>query len=216
MRLLDFVEQHDAVRLAAHLFAELAAVLEAHVARRRANQSGRIELLAVFVHVYAYQIVFRIEEIFGYGLGQLGLAYACRAEEEEGAYRPARVFQPGPVPLDRAGNRVDGLVLPDYAFLQPGFHLHYPVAFGLRHLVDRDTGDLGDHGGYVFVSDYASGLSQAYHGAGLVHGVNGLVGKGFVGYVSVCQPDTGLDGFVRIAYLVEGLIIFLETGENAD
>ena len=40
MRLLDFVEQHHAVRPAADLLGELAAFFVTDVARRRADQAG--------------------------------------------------------------------------------------------------------------------------------------------------------------------------------
>ena len=39
MGLFDLVEQHHAVRLAAHGLGELAALLIAHISRRRADQA---------------------------------------------------------------------------------------------------------------------------------------------------------------------------------
>jgi len=48
---LDLVEQHHRVRPAADLLVELAAFLEAHVARRRADEAADVVLLHVFAHV---------------------------------------------------------------------------------------------------------------------------------------------------------------------
>ena len=45
-----FVEQNHAVRLAAHLLGEIAALFIAHIARRRADQAGN----AVFFHVFRH------------------------------------------------------------------------------------------------------------------------------------------------------------------
>ena len=85
--LLDLVEEHDGVGLAPHGFGELAAFLVADVARRRADEARHGVLLHVLAHVDADHVVFVVEESFGQGLGELGLADAGRAEEEEGADR---------------------------------------------------------------------------------------------------------------------------------
>ena len=53
MRLLDFVEQHHAVRLATDRLGERAGILVAHVARRRTDETRHGELLHVLAHVDA-------------------------------------------------------------------------------------------------------------------------------------------------------------------
>jgi hypothetical protein len=78
MGLLDLVEEHDGIRLAAHGLGELAALLVADVARRRADEAGDGELLHVFGHVDLDDRVLVAEHLRGELLGELGLADAGR------------------------------------------------------------------------------------------------------------------------------------------
>ena len=87
VRLLDFVQQDDRERAAAHRLGQLAALLEADVARRSAHQPGNRVLLGVFRHVEAHQGALVIEEFGGERAGQLGLADAGGTGEQE---RPER------------------------------------------------------------------------------------------------------------------------------
>ena len=90
VRLLDLVEQDHRVGLAAHLLGELAALVVADVARRRADQARDRVLLHVLGHVDADQVVLGVEQERGERLAQLGLADARRAEEQERAVGPVR------------------------------------------------------------------------------------------------------------------------------
>ena len=64
--LLDFVEEHHAVRALAHLFAQLStAVLEAHVSRRRTNQAANAMLFHVFAHVDTDHGIFATKQALG-------------------------------------------------------------------------------------------------------------------------------------------------------
>jgi hypothetical protein len=83
VRLFDLVEQHDAVRFAAHGLGELAALLVADVSRRGADQARDGEFLHILGHVDAHHVLFVVEQRLGQRLGQLGLADAGRAEEQE-------------------------------------------------------------------------------------------------------------------------------------
>ena len=56
VRLLDLVEQHDAVRVLVDRVGELAALIEADVARRRADQPRHRVLLHVLGHVEADEL----------------------------------------------------------------------------------------------------------------------------------------------------------------
>ena len=85
MRLFDLVEQHDAVRMRAHGVDELAALLEADVAGRRADQPRDRVLLHVLAHVEADELVAELDREL---LGELRLADAGRAREQETS-RPA-------------------------------------------------------------------------------------------------------------------------------
>ena len=89
VRLLDLVEEDHAVGLAPHGLGELAALLVADVARRRADQARHGVLFHVLAHVDADHVLLGVEQRLGQRLGQLGLADAGGAEEDEGADGPA-------------------------------------------------------------------------------------------------------------------------------
>ena len=89
VRLLDFVEEHHGIGLAADLLGELAAFLVTDVAGRRADQARDVELLHVLAHVELDERLGVAEHLLGEGLGQQGLADAGRAEQRERADGPA-------------------------------------------------------------------------------------------------------------------------------
>ena len=91
MRLFDLVKQHDRPRLAPHALGELAAVLIADIARRRADELADRMLFHVFGHVEPYHRVAFAENGLGEGAAQLGFANARRAEEQKAAYRAVGV-----------------------------------------------------------------------------------------------------------------------------
>ena len=74
MGLLHLVEQHHAVGIAAHGLGQLAALVVAHVSRRRSDQTLHGELLHVLGHVDAHHGLLGIEQVLGKRLGKLGLA----------------------------------------------------------------------------------------------------------------------------------------------
>ena len=77
----NLVEQDDAVRAAADGLGQLAAFFIADVSGRRTDQTRHGELLHVFGHIDADEVLLVVEERLGQRLGQLGLADARRAEE---------------------------------------------------------------------------------------------------------------------------------------
>ncbi len=95
VRLLDLVEQHDRVRAAPHGLGQLAALLVADVAGRRADEPRHRVLLHVLGHVDADHRLLGVEHELGERPGQLGLADAGRAEEQERADRAVRVLKAG-------------------------------------------------------------------------------------------------------------------------
>ena len=102
VRLLDLVQQDHAVGLAAHELGQVAALLVADVARRRADQPrDRVPLLELG-HVDADQMLLGVEQEFGERLAELGLAHARRAEEQERAVRAVGV---GRAPSASGGSR---------------------------------------------------------------------------------------------------------------
>jgi hypothetical protein len=76
MGLLDLVHEHDGVRLPAHGLGQLAALVVADVARRRADEPRHGVLLHVLRHVHLDQRVLVAEQELGERARQLGLADA--------------------------------------------------------------------------------------------------------------------------------------------
>src|SRR3954447_1247175 len=89
--LLDLVEQHHRVGPPPHRLGQLAALLVADVAGRRADQPRHRVLLHVLGHVEADDRLLGVEHQLGQALRQLGLADPGGAEEEEAADRSVRV-----------------------------------------------------------------------------------------------------------------------------
>ena len=79
VRLLDLVEQDDGVRAAPHGFRQLAALLVADVAGRRADEPRHRVPLLVLGHVEAHHRAVVVEHELGERARQLGLADAGRA-----------------------------------------------------------------------------------------------------------------------------------------
>ena len=113
MGLLDLVEEHDRVRLAADGLGELAALVVADVARRRADEPGHRVLLHVLRHVDLDHRVLVAEQELGERARQLRLPDARGAEEDERAGRPLRVLDPGAGAADRLRDGDDRQLLAD-------------------------------------------------------------------------------------------------------
>src|SRR5689334_6202015 len=108
MRLLDLVEQDDAVRMRADGVDQLAALFEAHIPWRRADEPRYGVLLHVLAHVETREL---IAEQQGELLRQLGLAHAGRTGKQETARRTIGLTQPRARPLDRLRHQMYGLAL---------------------------------------------------------------------------------------------------------
>ena len=127
------------VRPAAHGLGELAALLVADVAGRRADEPRHGVLLHVLRHVDADHRVLRVEHELRQRAGELGLADAGRAEEEERADRAVGVLQAGARAAQRVGDGLDGLVLADDALVQALLHVDELLDLALEHPADRDA-----------------------------------------------------------------------------
>ena len=143
MGLLDLIEQHHRVRLPAHGLGELAAFLKAHVSWRCADEPGHGELLHVLAHIDTHDVVLGIEEGFGQSLGELSLAHAGGAEEEEGSGRSVRVGEAGTGAQHGISHGLDCLILSHDTAVQLVAQLKQLVAFGLKQAGHRDAGPLG-------------------------------------------------------------------------
>ena len=76
VRFFNLVKQHHAVGAAADFLGQLAGLLVAHIARRRADHPGDSVLLHIFGHVKAQQGFLTAEPAFGQCAGQLCFAHA--------------------------------------------------------------------------------------------------------------------------------------------
>ena len=146
--LLDLVQQHDRVRTPAHRLGQLATLVVADVAGRGTDQASHRVLLGVFAHVDAHHRALVVEEEVGQRLGQLGLAHAGRAEEQERAGRPVRVRDPSPSTTDRVRHRLHGLLLSDHPGAELVLHAQQLGCLALEQPAGLDPGpgrhDVGD------------------------------------------------------------------------
>ena len=92
MCLLNLIQQDDAVRTAAHRLGQLAALIVAHIARRRTNQPCHRVLLHVLAHVDADHAALIIKERFCQCLCQLSFTNTSWSQENKGTNRPVRRF----------------------------------------------------------------------------------------------------------------------------
>ena len=120
---------------------ELAALVEADVARRRADQARHRVALHVLRHVEADQLdAEAVREL----ARDFGLADARGAAEQEVADRLARIAEARARHADRRHERVDGLVLAEHDVLQVAVERLQRVAVVGRDVLRGDARDLGD------------------------------------------------------------------------
>ena len=144
------VKQQHGIRLAAHGLGQVAALLVAHVAGRRADQAGHGMLLHELAHVDADEVLLAVEQEARQRLAQLGLAHAGGAEEQERTRGAVRVTQARARTADGVGHGGDGLFLAHHALVQLGFHLQELVFLALHHLGHRNTRGTAHHLGDFF------------------------------------------------------------------
>ena len=130
-------------------------------------------LLHVLAHVDADHRPLVVEEEVGQRAGQLGLADAGGAEEEERADRPVGVGQAGPAAADGVGHRGDGLVLADDPLVEDLLHADELLHLALHEAGDGDAGPLGDDLGDVLLVDLL--LEHLLGGLELGEALGGLV-----------------------------------------
>ena len=144
MGLFHLVQQNHGVGLAAHLFGKLAALLVAHIARRRADESGNGVFFHIFGHVDANQTVLVPEQRLAQGLAQFGFAHARGAQEDEGADGPVGILQPCPGPAHGPGNGLHRFLLAHHPGVQNLFQVHQPGGLVLGHAGNGNTRPGGD------------------------------------------------------------------------
>ena len=83
MRLLDFVEQNNGIRTAAHRFGKLSSLFVSNIAWGGAHETADCVALLIFAHVDADHGVLVVEQELGKGLRQFGLARTGGAKENK-------------------------------------------------------------------------------------------------------------------------------------
>mmetsp|Transcript_67004 Transcript_67004/g.216598 ORF Transcript_67004/g.216598 Transcript_67004/m.216598 type:complete len:557 (+) Transcript_67004:866-2536(+) len=153
MRLLDLVEQHQAVGSSPDRVRELALLVVADVAWWAADELGDSVFLHVLTHVQANHGLLLAEVGRSKRLAQLGLPDACRAAEDERGDGAVRVLEAGSGAAHGLGHRGDGLLLSDDTAVQRFLQLDQARALVGRNLLHRDTGPLGDDCGHICLGD---------------------------------------------------------------
>ena len=124
VRLLHLVEQHDAVRMAAHRLGELAALVVADVARRRADQArDRVLLLVLATCRCGPSLVSSSNRNSASARASSVLPTPVGPEEQEAADRPVRILEAGARAAHRGRDRGHRGVLTDHARAQAVLHL---------------------------------------------------------------------------------------------
>ena len=162
MRLLDLVEQHDAVRFAPHGLGQLAALVVADVSRRCADKTRDGELLHVLGHIDTHDVVLIVKQALGQRLCKLGLADAGGAEEQERADGAVRVGDTCAGAEDGLRDLLHGLVLADDALVEQLAEVQDLLALTLAQLCDGDARPLGDDVCYLLLGD-----GVVHHGVAL-------------------------------------------------
>ena len=159
MGLLDLVEQDHGIRTPSDLLRQLAAFLEAHVARRRADEPADVVLLHVFAHVDLDERLGVAEHELREGLGEQRLAHARRPGEDERADRTLRILETRAAAADGLRHALDRRILADDLLVEFVFHAHEPGLILGGHPRERDAGHLGDDLGHDLLVDHAIGLA---------------------------------------------------------
>ncbi len=129
----------------AHHLGELTGLLVADVPGRGAHQPGDGVPLLVLAHVQPDHPVLAAEQRLRQRPGQLGLADAGRAEEQEAADGPVRAREPGTGAQHRLGHHGDRLLLAHHPLVQVLFQTEQPLLLLLGQPADRDAGLPGHH-----------------------------------------------------------------------
>ena len=216
MCFLDFVEQQHAVRVLVDAISQQAALIEADVARRRADEPRNRMPLHVFRHIEAQQLhTEHAREL----LRHLGFADARGAREEIAADRLFGVAKARAGELDRARKLGDRRILPVDDTLQRRLDVAEHLGVVLRDGLRRDTRHRGDRRLDLFEADglLAPPLGQQHlRRAGFVDDVDRLVRQFAVVDVAGGKLHRALNGVVGVFQPVELLEIGLETLEDLD
>ncbi len=154
VRLLDLVEQHDAVGPAAHRLGELAALVVADVARRERRSGGETVCFSMYSLMSMRTIV---RSSSNRNSASAAPARSCRRRwgRGTGTSRSAGWGPAGRRALRRMASATATMASswPTTRWRRRSSILQQALALALEHLVDRDAGPAGDDLGDVLVGD---------------------------------------------------------------
>ena len=173
MRLFDFIEEDDGIRISSDGFCQLAAFFVAYISRRSSDETGHTVFLHVFGHIDPHDMTFVIEQLFSQTLGHFGFTNTGGAQEQEGTDRTVFILNLRFGTQDGVNNQINGMILSD----NPLFHFLLQVeqflSFGFNQTADFNAGpagdDLGDHffvDGFLNQSVFASFIGLACGNSG--------------------------------------------------
>ena len=208
MCLLDLVEHHHTVGVLVDGVGQLTTLVEADIARRRANQARHAGLVHVLGHV---------ESVEGHAkhLGELarelGLADAGRASEQEAADGLVGGPNARAVHLDGIGDGRNGLVLAEDDALQVFFEVLESRAIFCTHTTRRNACDARHGELDVLHLDVLTAL-EADRSPDLVEDVDRLVGQLPLVDVPAGERRAGLDGVFGVRHF---MMVFVGTLQAA-
>ena len=207
MRLLNLVEQHDAVGFAAHSLGQLPALVVAHIPWRRSDKSTHTVALLILTHVDTHHHVLVVEEHLGEGFRQLRLADTRGAQEDEAANRALAVTEARTAAANGIGDDADGLILTHHALVQLVLEVQQPLALALQHARHRNAGPLRDHLGnllavHLLVDHRVVGLHLLEACLELLDLLLGLLDAAVaqLGHLAVVARTLGLLGLELVAF----------------
>ena len=135
--------------MTAHRFCQLAAFIIPHIAGRGADQAGHRVLLHVFAHVNADHVLHIVKQHFRQRLGQLGLAYAGRSQEDEGADGTVGVLDARTGTDHSIRHGFHRFILADDMLMEGCFQMYQFLPFPGTQTLYRNAGPGADYPGDV-------------------------------------------------------------------
>ena len=131
MRLFDFIEKDNGIRMTADFFRQLARIVIADIAGRRTDHSRNGVLLHKFRHIKPNQRVRRVEKVLRQHLDKLRFSDARRSRENKRSGL-SLISHAGAAALDGTAYRIDRRVLPDNSFFETFGKAAQPFKFICR------------------------------------------------------------------------------------
>ena len=214
VRFFDFIEQKHAIRLLVHRLGEQAALLEAHIARRRADQARHGMALHIFRHIKALQ---RHAERESQLPRHFGFAHAGGAGKEKAADGFVGQTQARARHFHGGHQGFDGAVLAKHHVFQIAAEILQHLLVVVRHGFFRNARHFGNHRLDLRLADYFFLLrfgQNALRRAGFIHHINGFVGQKALVDIARRQFRRCFQRRLRVAHFVKAFKHGLEAAQN--